>query len=714
MAISKACWGIDVGQNALKAIRLRQSGGDLEVIGFDVIEHEKILSQPDADEQQLIRSALEQFFARNDVHGDTIVVSVPGQSSFSRFIKLPPVDLRKIPEIVRYEAGQQIPFNLEDVIWDYQTMTMPSGGPSEIEVGIFAMKRDIVQDYINDFTQVRVTPDLVQMAPVALYNYLRYDRHDGAGATLLLDVGTENTSLVIADGYRVWIRNFPLGGNNFTQALVKNFKLTFAKAENLKRHAADSKYAREVFQAMRPVFSDLLTEIQRSIGFYTSLHRESRIERVLGMGSTFRLPGLQKFLGQHLGVDVTIIEQFNSLKGDRIISGSNFKENVVSLGVAYGLALQGLGLGSINTTLLPPEILKEKQIRKKKPVVIAAAAAVVVACGLLAYSAAQHKDALARPADVQDVGRFENEVKVLSGVKSLESAANQNRDKLQDSKRTMVQTQKELELYQDVFRNQSLLYNVVAGIYEATPKPEAFETYDAANDVPPWSSIEGVEIMDIATEVVEVLPSDAVAPAGGAAEAAPEMPGMDLGGPATADNQDKIRVLQVIITGTMPYAAEMRQSPTALLNQRLVGPLSRYNNRENGLVFSQVGIVNLVNEYSKVAGYPYERENPRLAASRSQSQSEATGIIEEGIIIPGGEQRQTTPSTRTRAEPQVAPRTPWRGQDAWFQVRFYVNLDNWKETVSVQAPTDVQGTTGGGGGNGDYQDFEEVPPTIIP
>ncbi|NIA20805.1 MAG: pilus assembly protein PilM [Anaerolineaceae bacterium] len=192
-----------------------------------MIEHAKILSQPDADEQQLIRNALDKFLSRNDVKNDLVVVGVPGQASFSRFIKLPPVELRKVPEIVQYEARQQIPFNLNDVIWDYQTMTMPTGGTAEIEVGIFAMKRDIVQDYVNDFTQVKVVPDIVQMAPVALYNYLQYDRSESSGATLLVDVGAENTSLVIADGYRVWIRNFPLGGNNFTQALVKAFKLTF-------------------------------------------------------------------------------------------------------------------------------------------------------------------------------------------------------------------------------------------------------------------------------------------------------------------------------------------------------------------------------------------------------------------------------------------------------------------------------------------------------
>ena len=51
-----------------------------------------------------------------------MAISVSGQSGLARFIKLPPVEAEKIPDIVRYEARQQIPFDLNDVIWDYQRM----------------------------------------------------------------------------------------------------------------------------------------------------------------------------------------------------------------------------------------------------------------------------------------------------------------------------------------------------------------------------------------------------------------------------------------------------------------------------------------------------------------------------------------------------------------------------------------------------------------
>src|ERR1700685_1478244 len=106
-------WGIDLGQCALKAIRLdRDDEGVIQATAFDYIEHPKILSQPDADPDQLTREALEKFLSQNTIRGDIVCVTVPGQSGLARFGKLPPVEEKKIAAIVRFEAKQQIPFNL--------------------------------------------------------------------------------------------------------------------------------------------------------------------------------------------------------------------------------------------------------------------------------------------------------------------------------------------------------------------------------------------------------------------------------------------------------------------------------------------------------------------------------------------------------------------------------------------------------------------------
>ena len=221
-------------------------------------------------------------------------VSVPGQNSFARFIKLPPVESKRIAEIVRFEAMQQIPFDINDVEWDWQVFQ--AGGGPELEVGIFAIKRDLVEQALDPFLATNCSVQMVQMAPMGLYNFLHYDQkrlasESNTEAIIAIDIGADNTDLVIADGARVWQRSIPIGGNQFTEAVRKAFRLSFAKAEAIKRTANTSKYARQIFQAMRSVFADLAAEIQRSLGFYGSTNRDVQFREVLASGQRDEVAG---------------------------------------------------------------------------------------------------------------------------------------------------------------------------------------------------------------------------------------------------------------------------------------------------------------------------------------------------------------------------------------------------------------------------------------
>ncbi|MCA9117365.1 MAG: type IV pilus assembly protein PilM [Planctomycetaceae bacterium] len=393
MAEARGVWGIDIGQAGLKAIRLRyaEAADQVIAVAFDYVPHPKILSQPDAVAEELIPQALETFLSRNDIQGDQIAISVPGQTALARFIQLPPVQSNKVAEIVKYEARQQIPFDLDDVIWDYQTL---GGGMQEgdflleAEVGLFAMKRDQVQQQLRPFLERKVEVELVQIAPLGLFNFLTYDvlglrgqeaPADSSEYSIVLDMGADNTMLLVSNGAKIWIRNVPIGGNHFTRALTKEMKLTFAKAEHLKCNATKSPDPRAVFQALRPVFNDYVSEIQRSIGYFSSVNRDATITKVLGMGNGFKLAGLQKFLQQNLQYDVERVETFQALAGDNVLNAPLFQENILSFAVPYGLALQTLGRTSIHTTLLPPEIRTARMIRRKKPW------AVLTASALLAF-----------------------------------------------------------------------------------------------------------------------------------------------------------------------------------------------------------------------------------------------------------------------------------------------------------------------------------------
>jgi len=303
-----------------------------------------------------------------------------------------------VAEIVRYEARQQIPFDLNDVIWDYQPVgggVEESGFMLEAEVGLFAMKRELVYDAMKPFTQTGREVELVQMAPLALYNFLSYDvlgfRRTAETPEppaqedyqIVLDMGSDNSTMLVSNGRSIWIRNVPIGGNHFTRALTREMKLTFAKAEHLKCNATKAPDPKAVFQAMRPVFNDFVSEIQRTIGFFGSVNRSARIRRIIGVGNGFRLAGLQRFLEQNLQqYTVERLETLRGVTGDSVLTDPLFSENIMTFAVPYGLALQALGRTRIRTTLLPPEIAMDRKIRAKKPWAVAGAAGLLLAMGI--------------------------------------------------------------------------------------------------------------------------------------------------------------------------------------------------------------------------------------------------------------------------------------------------------------------------------------------
>ena len=466
MADAQAAWGIEIGQAGLKAIKLRYAEAAQQVVAvaFDYVPHPKLLSQPDAVPDELIKQALETFLSRNQVAGDLVAISLPGQTALAKFIQLPPIEASRVKEIVKYEARQQIPFALEEVIWDYQPLgggIEESGFLLDAEVGLFAMKREQVQHHMQPFLSKKVEIELVQIAPLALYNFLCYDRmgirvgqprEDAEDYSVVVDMGCDNTTLMVTNGKKMWIRNMPVGGNHFTRALTKEMKLTFAKAEHLKCNATKSPDPRAVFQALRPVFNDYVAEIQRSIGFFSSVNRSAKIGRLVGVGNGFRLAGLQKFLQQNLQYEVERVDTFKGLAGDHVLNAPLFQDNLLTFVVPYGLAIQTLKLTEIHTTLLPPEIALERKIRRKKPWAVATAATLLIglATSAAGYGSVWHSVSKARfGAAEEEATKVDSEATSLKGKYSTEVAKNGT---LQTAGQKLVGTLQTRENWLEVYK----------------------------------------------------------------------------------------------------------------------------------------------------------------------------------------------------------------------------------------------------------------------
>lgn len=375
-------WGIDIGHTALKAVKLNKTTEGLEIDQVAYIPMEGGDNEEERPDQ--VRAAVKMFLSRHPIRKERVVVSLPGVHAFSRFIKLPPVDPKKINEMVVFEAQQQIPFPIEEVMWGFHIIEETVNTGEETEVGIFAARRELLLAFLSELKENGVSPDVVTVAPLAILNFVKYNT-ELKEETVILDIGAKHTDLIVVKGDRFWIRNLRIAGTDVTQALAERFKIPTAEAEKLKRKGSTSKNADKIFKSMESVLKDFSGEIHRSISFFKSQAKEVKLnpKRMLILGDGAKLKNIRGFFEKELGFKV---QKFTKLEQDKFVVGENvdfdvLKNHILSFGVSLGLGVQGLDEGQTKLNLLPSEDQIANELGRKLPIAIATA----VVCWLAVF-----------------------------------------------------------------------------------------------------------------------------------------------------------------------------------------------------------------------------------------------------------------------------------------------------------------------------------------
>ena len=262
-------WSVDLGKSALKAVKLRRDRNNIEILAVDKVDYPLSVGGG-VDSGTHAKEALSVFRARNEVR-EPLVVAHPGQGAFARFIKVPAFDVKKIKDMVRYEASQQIPFPLDEVIWDYHLIEREYMAGEERDLGLFAVRREAIDDFLLDFTQEGLAVEMLTIEYLGALNLVLYDIRPEE-PTVVLDIGASHTDLIFIDGQRFWIRRLLHSGNDMTKAIMARFRLDFREAEKLKIETAKvPKQAAKIFQTVvQPKLQELVQEVHRSIGYYRS------------------------------------------------------------------------------------------------------------------------------------------------------------------------------------------------------------------------------------------------------------------------------------------------------------------------------------------------------------------------------------------------------------------------------------------------------------
>jgi type IV pilus assembly protein PilM len=371
-------WGLDIGHSSIKAVKLSRVGTTVTVLGYTI---EPIVVAENGDRDEAVVKAMTSMALREDIGATPVLAALSGRQVLTRTVNIPTLNAKKVDRMVELEARQQIPGNFDEIEWGYHLSPAADGASND--VALFAVKRDLTQELIQKSKQAGINLVGVSVSSLALYNFVRYDQvFPDDEAVIILDVGAENTDLVVYQGESLWMRTLAVSGNDITKAFMKKFRVSFDEAETLKRQAGDSRQADKIIKVIEGSLNELTAEVQRSLGFYKSQSPNAKLENLVISGSTFRLPGLPEYMAERLRYTVNILEDLDKIKVAQGLEREHFLNDLPALGVAMGLALQATGVSKANVNLMPSTLQVQNLLNSKRWAAIAAIVLLGVAYGI--------------------------------------------------------------------------------------------------------------------------------------------------------------------------------------------------------------------------------------------------------------------------------------------------------------------------------------------
>lgn len=425
MIFQDACWGIDIGKNSIKAVRIRREKGRVEIKAVDHVAYEDL--SEGVPTAEAINRALRTFISRNSIKStDSIAVALPGHMALIRFVKVPQLSTADLEESIVGEAQQQIPFPLDSVMWGYQKIDRPYEPGEDMEIGLFAIKKEIIDEYLAEFDDSGLEVDILTIAPLALFNFAKFEMNLPDNA-IIVDVGADHTDLVIMEGNKFYVRELAMGGNDITRQLMETFSISFEEAEDLKKKSSQSSQSKKIFTIMEPMLREFVTEIQRSLGFYKSQNPGVQFPSMVLLGNASKLNGLAKFFGTNLGMKVHYLMDIERIELDRDININILQEHLPTFGIAMGLALQGVGCTENAVNLIPEERKGQKELTRKLPLLLASAMLLFLLIGLLWWDASKHlgqiQDLRQEAADtITDLRKQDDKARSITGEPSPRQA----------------------------------------------------------------------------------------------------------------------------------------------------------------------------------------------------------------------------------------------------------------------------------------------------
>lgn len=372
---------INCGASRVTAAVVSSHGGSLQI--------EKLVTEDlqydFSNEEAIIPSVGEalKVLARDHKLSGKATLIVPGNQILTKTIRIPHIEEAKRAQVIAFEAQQNIPYPLHEVVWDSQVV---GDDGVETEVLFIAAKSSMVDEFCDHVSSAGFSAESISAATVLDYNTLQFAYPELDDDVLLINIGARSTNLLFRNPEGFFVRNIQLGGNSLTQNIADSLGKPFAQAEVVKHkffaenngYSEDDSGAKLLTSCAESFMRRMSQEITRSIVNYRRQKGGAAPKRILLNGRGSLLKGLSEQLSTTQKVPV---EFFDPLQNVTLEGSIDTDIEVLRLQTSeiIGEACRGMIPNAAGVNLLPEGIQTAMAFSRKKPFILAAALCLALA-----------------------------------------------------------------------------------------------------------------------------------------------------------------------------------------------------------------------------------------------------------------------------------------------------------------------------------------------
>jgi len=334
--------GLSIGSSSIKLVELKKAGKIWKLLHFGIVQlPEDVIVNREIVNPIAVVESLKTLINQLKLKTKNVCTALSGTSVIIKRMAVEVPNPKELQDQIFWEAEQYIPFDVSEVIMDYQVLNR--GKDTKKDVLLVAIKRSVLDSYMACIEDAGLKAKIVDVDFFALQNLLEANYPVNTSESVaIVDIGAVSTKLTIVQaGIPIFTKDSSIGGKNLTAEIQKNLNLSFADAETLKVGGGANGVPQEVSDIMHIMAENLATEIKRGIDFYNASSSGAPVSYILLTGGSAKIAELSKTVEETIGLPTQLANPFNAVSYDPAVFTQDYLTAIAPVaGIPIGLALR--------------------------------------------------------------------------------------------------------------------------------------------------------------------------------------------------------------------------------------------------------------------------------------------------------------------------------------------------------------------------------------